>query len=282
MSIYGLNQNQVDRIARSLRITETRDPSSVLFTDTLSRPVYVEVIEVISDTDGLEGKAVEKIYDLEAKAWVTNTYGFIFDEDSEESNAQTNIYSDEALTVGDIAKVEDIPDASERERWFVKKIEGGADRPIIRTASVEFPFGAIMNSIFSPVAKTEFTEEQQFVAFHPWGSTSVLPDNYTFTADKDVSGAYYTEAYPTSMYCIPLSSYPAATGFSNYRIYSGASSTSDVIFNSATGSAYKLILEDFDFANASAAAKAYYSNKVFPCSFDVAQQAFYFISPLVG
>jgi hypothetical protein len=43
-----------------------------------------------------------------------------------------------------------------------------------------------------------------------------------------------------------------------------------------------LILADFDFANASQAEKDYYEGIMFPVSFSVEDQDFYFISPVIG
>jgi hypothetical protein len=282
---FGLLQAQIDRIARSLRITETRISSSGKMGAQPNVPIYSEVIEVISDTGSHEGKAKQVYYDLDTSAWVDAANGWTFDEDDTDSpTAQTNIYSDAELEVGDIGEVVDFQDNTERERWYFKKaVAGGAQRPIIKTAGT-LAFGATLESIISQTIKNEFTEAQQFLAYYPWGTTIALPDNYVFTADVDSSGAYYTEVFPQDIYVKPLESYPAAAGFDDFQIYAGATDTSTLLFDSTISNpnGFKLILADFDFANASQAEKDYYEGIMFPVSFSVEDQDFYFISPVIG
>lgn len=285
MSTFGLLQAQIDRIARSLRITETRILKSGTMGAQPNVPIYAEVIEVISTTGKHEGKAKQVYYDLDTSSWVDAANGWTFDEDNDTSaTAQTNIYSDDELELGDIGEVVDFQDNSERERWYFKKPSGGSERPIIKTAGV-LAFGATLESIISQTVKTEFTEPQSFLGYYPWGLTATLPDDYVFTADVDSTGAFYTEVFPSTMYVKPLESYPAPTGFDDFEIYESATTSSNVLYDSITNSIkFKLLLSGFDFANASQAAKDYYDSTdlLFPVTFSVSDQAFYFISPLVG
>lgn len=284
MSVFGLTQAQINRIAQALRKTEARSPLSGRLSNVPNIPIYAEVTEVISGTDNHEGKARQKYYDLDSGEWVDADNGWIFDEDDDGASSQSNIYSDSELQVGDIGEVVDFKDNTDRERWFFKKpAAGGARRPIIKTAGT-LPFGAILNSAINQTIKEEFTELQIFKAYYPWGTSIDLPSNYVFTADIDENGVYYTEVFPQSIYVKPLQSYPAAAGFDDFRIYAGASDTSTVLFDSTASNpnGYKLILENFDFANASQAAKDYYDGQIFPASFSIPDQNFYFISPLVG
>ena len=284
MNVFGLTQAQINRIAQALRKTEARSPLSGRLSNVPNIPIYAEVTEVISGTDNHEGKARQKYYDLDSGEWVDADNGWVFDEDDDGASSQSNIYSDSELQVGDIGEVVDFKDNTDRERWFFKKpAAGGAQRPIIKTAGT-LAFGAILESITGQTIKEEFTEAQTFLAYYPWGTTAALPDDYVFTADVDSTGAYYTEVFPQSIYAKPLQSYPAAAGIDDFRIYAGASDTSALLFDSIVSNpnGYKLILDNFDFANASQAAKDYYKNQIFPASFSVVDQAFYFISPLVG
>ena len=283
MSTYGLLQAQIDRLARSLRITEKRISSSGTMGAQSNVPIYAIVTEIISTTGKHEAKGDQVYYDLDTKEWVVVANGWSFDEDNDTAIGQTNLYSDAELDVGDVGEVVDFQDNTERERWYFKKPSGGSERPIIKTAGV-LAFGATLESIIGHVVKTEFTETQQFLAYYPWGTTIALPDDYVFTADVDSNGVYYTEVFPQSIYVKPREDYPAAAGFDNFQIYAGATDTSTLLFDSTVSNpnGFKLILDGFDFANASIFAKRYYNGVMFPASFSVADQDFYFISPLVG
>lgn len=282
---FGFLQAQIDRIARSLRITETRILKSGTMGAQPNVPIYVIITEIISTTGKHEAKGDQVYYDLDTKDWVIAANGWTFDEDSETATGQTNLYSDAELEVGDIGEVVDFQDNSERERWYFKKsAAGGSERPIIKTAGA-LTFGATLESIISQTVKTEFTEAQSFLGYYPWGLTATLPDDYVFTADVDSSGAFYTEVFPSTMYVKPLQSYPADTGFDDFEIYESATTSSNVLYDSITNSIkFKLLLSGFDFANASDAEKDYYNSTdlLFPVTFSVSDQAFYFISPLVG
>ncbi len=282
-AVFGWIQPQINRAARSFRVTEGRNSSSGEFSPFGNSPIYAKITEIVSSTENHEAKGTQVYYNLDDKEWITAPNGWRFDEDDDTAIGQKNIYSDADLSVDDIIEVVLFQDSTEREQWYGKKAGGGGvQRPLIRTAGF-LAFGAELESIVGQAIKTEFTETQSFRALLPWGETVILPDDYVFTADVDSSGTYYTEVFPNSMFVKPLESYPAATGITQFVVYESGIDTSLELYNTATATTlFKLILADFDFVNASTPAKAYYSGKMFPVSFSLEDNAFYFISPLVG
>lgn len=281
--IYAFNsQSDIDRVAQSVRETESRFISDGSMPGTDANIYFVEITAIVVDTGSKQAKGKQVLFDADTGDYVEATGGWIFDDDDETVMAQGDIYSPNEMAVGDVVQAIRNTDESDTTDFIAIPIGGaGAQRPIIKTAGV-LAFGAILDSIIGQDVKTEFTETQFFQAIMPWGAAVDLPDDYVFTADVDSSGVYYTETYPTAMWAIPTGAYPSADGFANFIIYDAPSDGATQLYN--TGGApilYKLVLDDFDFASASTASKAYYSGLPFPVSFDVKQQKFYFVSPVV-
>lgn len=284
--IYAFgSEADFDRNIRSIQVTESRSISDGDVTGTDGFPLFAKITSIVDGTNGRQAKGLQVLLDVSTAEYEED--GWIFDIDDTDFDSalrQGDIYSGHDMAVDDVVQVFRYKDKSDTSDWIALPIGGaGSERPIIKTAGV-LEFGATLESIISQVVKTEFTEEQLFVGYYPWGNTVPLPDNYTFTADVDSTGAFYTEIFPSTMYVKPLESYPAATGFDVFDVYSANTITSTKIYNSVTDVSFKLLLSGFDFANASTAAKAYYNTAgvLFPVSFSVVDQAFYFTSPIIG
>lgn len=284
--IYAFNnEGDFDRNIQSIRVTEGRSISNGAINGSDGFPLFAKITSIVDDTNDRQAKGLQVVFDVSAEGYTE--FGWLFDVDDTEGDAsarQGDIYSGHDMAVDDIVQVFRYKDKSDTSDWIALPIGGaGSERPIIKTAGA-LAFGATLVSIISQTVKDEFTETQQFRAYYPWGTTIALPDDYVFTADVDSTGAFYTEVFPQSIYVKPLESYPAAAGFDNFQIYAGATDTSTLLFDSTTSNpnGFKLLLDGFDFANASTPAKDYYENVMFPASFSIEDQDFYFISPLVG
>ena len=283
--IYAFdNEDDLDRNIRSIRVTEGRSISNGAINGTDGFPLFAKITSIVDGTNDRQAKGLQVVFDVSVEGYTE--YGWLFDVDDTDGDAsarQGDIYAGHDMADNDIVQVFRYKDKSDASDWIALPIGGaGSERPIIKTAGV-LAFGATLEGIISQTVKTEFTTPQSFRAYYPWGIGPDLPDNYVFTADVDSSGTYYTEVFPQSIYAKPREDYPAATGFANFQIYAGATDTSTLLFsNTGNPNGFKLILSGFDFANASLFAKRYYKNRMFPASFSVADQAFYFISPLVG
>lgn len=285
MPIYAFSsQSDLDRIAESVKKTESRESLNPDFLRISQGPFFARVTSIVSDTDSKRAKAVSLVYDIDSHGLIVPSNSFVYDSESTLTTAQRDIFSDTALSVDQDVELMPYADSTGEVEWLVRK-SGGAQRPVIKTAG-DLAFGAELEGI-NGVIKSEFTSTQFFRALLPWGDTVDLPDDFIFTADIDTvssSGTtYYTEAWPTSMYAFPEGSYPAVEGYTTFKIRSSNVETSTLLYDSsAANQAFNLILDNFDFANASTAAKNYYLNFGFPVSFSVVDQAFYFTSPLIG
>ena len=281
--IYAFDsQSDIDRIAQSVRVTESRfiTGGGVLGNDAF--PLFAKIVSIVDDTGSKQAKAIQVVVDASIGGYAEPDDPWIFDADDTSNFGQGDIYSASAIEVDDVVQVFRYKDKSDESEFISIPVGAGVQRPIVKTSGV-LTFGAELESVISQDIKTEFTEPQTFVSLLPWGSVVALPDDYIFTADVDSSGVFYTEVFPTNMYVKPLESYPAATGITQFEVYESGIDTSLELYNTATATTlFKLILADFDFVNASTPAKDYYSGKMFPVSFSVEDKAFYFISPLVG
>lgn len=284
--IYAFGtEDDFDRNIISIQKTERREISNGDITGTDGFPLFAKITSIVDGTNSRQAKGLQVLLDVSTAEYEED--GWIFDVDDTDFDPalrQGDIYSGHDMAVDDVVQVFRYKDKSDTSDWIALPIGGaGSERPIIKTAGV-LAFGATLESIISQVVKTEFTEVQVFVGYYPWGNTVTLPANYVFTADVDSSGAFYTEIFPSTMYVKPLESYPAAIGFDVFDVYSANTVTSTKLYNSATDGSFKLLLSGFDFVNASTAAKNYYNtaNILFPVSFSVVDQAFYFTSPIIG
>ena len=284
--IYAFdNEDDFDRNIQSIRVTEGRSISNGVINGTDGFPLFAKITSIVDDTNDRQAKGLQVVFDVSVEGYTE--CGWLFDVDDTAGDAsarQGDIYAGHDMAVNDIVQVFRYKDKSDTSDWIALPIGGaGSERPIIKTAGV-LAFGATLESPISQTIKTEFTETQQFKAYYPWGIALSLPDDYVFTADVDSNGVYYTEVFPQSIYVKPLEDYPAATGFDDFQIYAGATDTSTLLFDSTVSNpnGFKLILSGFDFANASVFAKRYYNGVMFPASFSIEDQDFYFISPLVG
>ncbi len=279
--IYAFSkESDLDRIAQSVQKTESRIITGGGMDGNEDTIYFAEITSIVADTDSKQAKGKQVLFDASTGDY-TDAENWIFDDDNETVNKQGDLYSAIAMAVGDVVEVKKHTDSSDTTDFVAIPIGAGAQRPIIQTAGV-LTYGATLESIISKAVDTEFTEAQEFKAIMPWGDAVDLPADYIFTADVDSSGAYYTEAYSTSMFAIPSGAYPAATGYTSFKIYDSADTGGTVLYDSSGPGTYKLLLDSFDFANAETPAKSYYSGLPFPASFDVSQKAFYFISPLVN
>jgi len=281
--IYAFtSQSDIDRVAQSVRVTESRFISNGDITGNDATIYFAEITEVVDDTESKQAKGEQVVFDAETGEYTTVDDGWIFDDDDESENNQGDIYSPNDMAVGDVVQIIRYTDESDTTDFIAIPIGGaGAQRPIIQTAGV-LEFGAILDSIIGQNVEKAFTEITDFRALMPWGEVAILPDDFVFTADIDSTGIYYTEAYPTSMWAIPTGSYPSADGYTVFKIYDSPSDGGNVVYDSSTATtSYNLVLDDFDFGIASTASKAYYAGLPFPCSFDAVQQKFYFFSPVV-
>lgn len=283
--IYAFSsQSDLDRISQSVRDTEARTSLNPDFFSNKRGPYFARITALVDDTDGKRAKGISLDYDISLLALASSSSSFPYDSISKETSAQHDIFSNTALTVDDEVELIPYVDATGEVEWLVRESGGGgAQRPIIQTAGV-LAFGGELEGL-NKVVKTEFIETTLFKALLPWGDTVNLPDDFVFTADIDTVSLpqtqYYTEAWPTSMYAFPQEIYPSAAGITDFQVRSSNVETSTLLYDSDTGS-FNLILDNFDFANASTAAKQYYTNFGFPVSFSVVDQAFYFTSPLIG
>ena len=284
--IFGFaEQSDLDRVGQSVRFTEARSNGNPDFLEISQGPFFAKVTSIVTGTDNKRAKAVSIVYDISTHSLEVPSNSFLYDSDSSLTTSQRDIFSNSALTVDDEVEVIKYTDATGEVEWLVRESGGGAQRPIIQTAGT-LAFGAELEGI-NGVVKSEFTSTKFFHALLPWGASVPLPSNFIFTADVDnvslSETTYYTEAWPTSMYAFPEEVYPSADGITDFEIRSANVATSTCLYDSATASqSFNLILDNFDFANASTAAKTYYLNFGFPVSFSVVDQAFYFTSPLIG
>jgi len=286
--IYAFSdEGDFDRNIQSIRITEGRTISNGVINGTDGFPLFAKITSIVDGTNSRQAKGLQVILDASIGDYAED--GWLFDVDDTAGDAsarQGDIYSGHDMAVNDVVQVFRYKDKSDTSDWIGLPIGGGggSERPIIKTSGA-LAFGATLESIISQTVKTEFTEAQSFLGYYPWGLTAILPDDYVFTADVDSTGAFYTEVFPSTMYVKPLESYPADTGFDDFQIYESATTSSNLLYDSTINIIkFKLLLSGFDFANASQAEKDYYDSTdlLFPVTFSVSDQAFYFISPLVG
>lgn len=284
--IYAFSEEgDFDRNIQSIRVTEGRTVSNGAINGAFKFPLFAKITSIVDGTNSKQAKGLQVILDASIGDYAEQGWLFdVDDTDGEASARQGDLYSGHNMAVDDVVQVFPYKDKSDTSDWIALPIGGaGSERPIIKTKGV-LTFGATLESIISQTVKDEFTETQQFLGYYPWGLTATLPDDYVFTADVDSTGAFYTEVFPSTMYAKPLESYPAATGFDDFEIYESATTSSNLLLDAGATGSFKLILSGFDFANASQDEKDYYNspNILFPVTFSVADQAFYFISPIIG
>jgi hypothetical protein len=199
--IVSFSQSDGQRIAQSVRFTESRSITNGAFNEGLEGPFYAEITSLVSETDDKQAKGEQRVYEGASLSFETPTSPWVFDIDNTTAQGQGDIFSDQALTVGDIVEVVPYVDSDGTATWIVRRGGGTASRTIIKTAGA-LTYGAILENITTQTVKQEFTEAQSFKALLPWGSTIDLPDDYVFTADLDGDNVYYTETYP-QLYTTP-------------------------------------------------------------------------------
>ncbi|HHZ95824.1 MAG TPA: hypothetical protein EYN67_09785 [Flavobacteriales bacterium] len=288
--IYAFSSQQdLDRISLSVRDTEGRSRLGGGTGGNRGKVIFAEVTELVDDidgedTDGKVAKGIEFFYNSVTFEKVEAADPLIFDEDDTTINKTGYIYSDTALSIGQIVEVFKYNDPTLKAdqknnmQWLVRSGGGGDERPVIMSAGSNFEFGAIITSPTDLAPITIFTEEDDFTfkSIMPWGATVDLPADYRYIADL-VDTNYFDQDYPKTLWARPTQSYPASGGITSFDIYD-ARTTNGNILDGLVGS--ELILEDFDNSEASSTAKNYFNGKFFACSYNHNDGNFYFDHPL--
>ena len=251
--------------------------------------IFAKVTELVDeidgeDTNGKAAKGIEYFYDSTVFEKDESVDPRIFDDEDTTINKTGYIYSDTALSIGQIVEVFKYNDPTLKAdqknnmQWLVRSGGGGDERPVIMSAGSNFEFGAIITSPTDLAPITIFTEEDDFTfkSIMPWGATVDLPADYRYIADL-VDTNYFDQDYPKTLWARPTQSYPASGGITSFDIYD-ARTTNGNILDGLVGS--ELILEDFDNSEASSTAKNYFNGKFFACSYNHNDGNFYFDHPL--
>ena len=288
--IYAFSSPQdIDRISLSVRDTEGRTRLGGGTGGNIGKVIFAKVTELVDvidseDTNGKVAKGIEYFYDSTVFEKAESVDPRIFDEDDTTINKTGYIYSDTALSIGQVVEVFKYNDPTLKAdqknnmQWLVRSGGGGDERPVIMSAGSNFEFGAIITSPTDLAPITIFTEEDDFTfkSIMPWGATVDLPADYRYIADL-VDTNYFDQDYPKTLWARPTQSYPASGGITSFDIYD-ARTTNGNILDGLVGS--ELILEDFDNSEASSTAKNYFNGKFFACSYNHNDGNFYFDHPL--
>ncbi|HIO50826.1 TPA: hypothetical protein EYN23_26225 [Candidatus Poribacteria bacterium] len=288
--IYAFSSQQdIDRISLSVRDTEGRTRLGGGTGGNRGKVIFAKVTELVDeidseDTNGKVAKGIEYFYDSTVFEKDESVDPRIFDDEDTTINKTGYIYSDTALSIGQIVEVFKYNDPTLKAdqknnmQWLVRSGGGGDERPVIMSAGSNFEFGAIITSPTDLAPITIFTEEDDFTfkSIMPWGATVDLPADYRYIADL-VDTNYFDQDYPKTLWARPTQSYPASGGITSFDIYD-ARTTNGNILDGLVGS--ELILEDFDNSEASSTAKNYFNGKFFACSYNHNDGNFYFDHPL--
>ena len=288
--IYAFSSQQdIDRISLSVRDTEGRTRLGGGTGGNIGKVIFAKVTELVDeidseDTNGKVAKGIEYFYDSTVFEKDESVDPRIFDDEDTTINKTGYIYSDTALSIGQIVEVFKYNDPTLKAdqknnmQWLVRSGGGGDERPVIMSAGSNFEFGAIITSPTDLAPITIFTEEDDFTfkSIMPWGATVDLPADYRYIADL-VDTNYFDQDYPKTLWARPTQSYPASGGITSFDIYD-ARTTNGNILDGLVGS--ELILEDFDNSEASSTAKNYFNGKFFACSYNHNDGNFYFDHPL--
>ena len=288
--IYAFSSQQdIDRISLSVRDTEGRTRLGGGTGGNRGKVIFAKVTELVDeidgeDTNGKVAKGIEYFYDSTVFEKDESVDPRIFDDEDTTINKTGYIYSDTALSIGQIVEVFKYNDPTLKDdqknnmQWLVRSGGGGDERPVIMSAGSNFEFGAIITSPTDLAPITIFTEEDDFTfkSIMPWGATVDLPADYRYIADL-VDTNYFDQDYPKTLWARPTQSYPASGGITSFDIYD-ARTTNGNILDGLVGS--ELILEDFDNSEASSTAKNYFNGKFFACSYNHNDGNFYFDHPL--
>ncbi len=290
--IYAFSSQQdLDRISLSVRATEGRTRVGGGTGGNRGKVIFAEVTELVDDidgedTDGKVAKGIEFFYNSVTFEKTESADPRIFDEDDTTINKTGYIYSDTALSIGQIVEVFKYNDPTLKAdqknnmQWLVRSGGGGgAERPVIMSAGETFEFGAIITSPTDLTPIKVFTAEESitFKSIMPWGATVDLPADYRYIADL-VETTYFDQDYPKTLWARSSQSYPASGGITSFNIYDSRTTNGNSIFIPLDGE--ELILEDFDNADASSTAKNYFNGKFFACSYNHNDGNFYLDHPL--
>ncbi len=187
------NKESNERIAQSVRLTEKRFENAVGQGGPDTPPFFAKITALVDDTGKKQAKGIQYIYNPVSKAKVEAVDAWIFDDDSEETLATGDIYSDTKMKVDQIVEVvrySDRDDSGTLMEWLVQTGGGGAQRPYINILSSTAPDTYSGDLLTSPTDDTVIEAGIEIKALQVQFGAIELPLE---TFSDVVDGVYYVQ-----------------------------------------------------------------------------------------
>jgi len=273
------NRETLDRTLEAVRVVEQRSNLGGSGEELSGQIVYMEVTEVVSDTE-VKGNQVVWDSSLDPSAFAAPEGDpYIWDSDSTIDRAQPNLQVPSPVAVGDFLEVTYYTDKS-NTTYHLARVGGGGSSLIWLTTDntgLSFEFGARYDR--PQGTGTALTVDDTYYIATPWNTRIVAPTNHFGYFVQNGTDWYKTI---NQFYVKPSMNYPAGagTGITTFTCYMDKSDTSlDLGTHSAFPSGIKCLSKTFDSANAGTNSLNYWNGKLFEASFDTAANIIYLDHP---
>lgn len=242
--------------------------------------IYAEILTLIEDTDGKEGTGIQRVFDATLNEFTApDGDPFIWDKVNISDDRTTgNIHLDVALEVGRVYRILLYPDKTGVAQWLAESGGGGGSLVYATSPNTQldaaFTLGATFPFPGDTVANATALDAGTFYLSTPWNTRFVAPiRQFGLWSKKDND---YTIAID-DFYIKPSANYAAGAGvgITSFTCYYNNVATFSLGTNSAFPSGVKTLRDGFDSANASTNSLNYFNGKIFPCTYDAANNIIY-------